>query len=504
MIYQTSIMELHNFLISFIALILWFFIKPYLHRRSSNLPPGPTGLPIIGSLHLLGSHPNQSLAKLAKLHGPLFTLSLGSVTTIVASSPETAKEILQKQEKIFSARTVPDVITAQPNPQATLAWVPGDHLWRNRRRICSTRMFTNQRLDSLQELRHRKVEHMVSHIKKHCSGTGAGEAVGIGRLAFGTTLNLISNTIFSVDMVDPEFETAQEFNDLVWRTMEDGGKPNLSDFFPALRRLDLQGTKRHIRPAYERLHEIFEETIEKRVKERSKGMERKGDFLDVLLDQCEEDGSGFDRQTIKPLIVDLFIAGSDTSAMTTEWGMAELLRNPEILRKVREEILEAIGKASPVRESDFEKLPYLQAVVKETMRLHPAAPLLLPYRAENDTVMFGYTVPKNSQVLVNAWAIGRDPQYWDNPSEFRPERFLGSDLDYKGRDFEYIPFGAGRRICPGMPLAIRMVNLMLASIIQSFTWRLPEGTTPEKLDMEELFGLTLRKAVPLLAIPSME
>nr|GMC50217.1 geraniol 8-hydroxylase-like [Ipomoea batatas] len=184
--------------------------------------------------------------------------------------------------------------------------------------------------------------------------------------------------------------------------------------------------------------------------------------------------------------------------------MAELLHKPEILRKVREEILEAIGKASPVRESDFEKLPYLQAVVKETMRLHPAAPLLLPYRAENDTVMFGYTVPKNSQVLVNAWAIGRDPQYWDNPSEFRPERFLGCDLDYKGRDFEYIPFGAGRRICPGMPLAIRMVNLMLASIIQSFTWRLPEGTTPEKLDMEEQFGVTLRKAVPLLAIPSME
>lgn len=184
--------------------------------------------------------------------------------------------------------------------------------------------------------------------------------------------------------------------------------------------------------------------------------------------------------------------------------MAELLRKPKLLRKVREEILQAIGKTSTVRESDFQKLPYLHAVVKETMRLHPAAPLLLPYRAENDTVVLGYTVPKNSQVLVNAWAIGRDPEYWENPSEFRPERFMGCDVDYKGRDFEYIPFGAGRRICPGMPLAIRMVNLMLAAIIQSFTWRLPEGTTAEKLDMEEQFGVTLRKAVPLLAIPSME
>ncbi|KAM3233219.1 hypothetical protein P3L10_018578 [Capsicum annuum] len=159
--------------------------------------------------------------------------------------------------------------------------------------------------------------------------------------------------------------------------------------------------------------------------------------------------------------------------------MAELLRKPEELNKVRQEINEKIGTERPVKESDIDKLPYLQAVVKETLRLHPAAALLLPHKAQNDIEVLGYTVPKDSQVFVNAWVIGRDPKSWVRPLEYLPERFIESSVSYKGRDFEYIPFGAGRRICPGMPLAIRMVNLMLASIIQPFSWKLPKGMAPE-------------------------
>ncbi|CAN4099800.1 unnamed protein product [Withania somnifera] len=497
-------MELPILLFGTIIIFSWFFIKSLIlkFKSSRKLPDGPTGLPIIGSILELRSRPHRSLAELAKIHGPLMTLKLGSITTIIASSSETAKQILQKYDKLFSARMVPDAVTCQPNPEATMAWVPADNMWRNKRRICNTQMFTNQRLDSLQDLRHQKAEQLVSHIRKLYEN---GSAVDIGRVAFATMLNLISRTIFSIDLVDLEFETAQEFKDLVWSINEYAGKPNLSDYFPVLKWLDLQGVKRHVRPAYIRLHEIFEQQIEKRVQERGAGMKNKGDFLDVLLDQCEEEGnSGIDRNTIKPLFVDLFVAGSDTSAITTEWAMAELLRKPEALNKVRLEIIEQIGTERPVKESDIGKLPYLEAVVKETMRLHPAAPLLLPRKALNDTEVFGYTVPKDSQVFVNAWAIGRDPKSWIRPLEFLPERFFESNLDYKGRDFEYIPFGAGRRICPGMPLAIRMVNLMLASIIQPFNWKLPKGMAPENLDMEEQYGVTLRKDTPLVAIPSME
>ncbi|KAL3500051.1 hypothetical protein ACH5RR_039144 [Cinchona calisaya] len=296
-------MELHILLFS-ISLLL-FIIKQFIHGSSSTKPPpGPKGFPIIGSLFELGTKPNQSLAALAKIHGPIMTLKLGSITAIIASSPETAKEILQKREQIFSDRTIPEVITAQPNPQATLAWVPGDHRWRNRRRICSTQMFTTQRLDSLQHLRHKKVEELLLYFRKQ---SAKGAPIDIGGAAFATTLNLMSNTIFSIDMVDSEFETAQEFKDLVWRIMEDAGKPNLSDYFPLIKWLDVQGVKRHIRPAYERLHEIFDQVIVNRLEARELGASRKDDFLDVLLDQCDEEGSGFNRETIKPLILVSFL-----------------------------------------------------------------------------------------------------------------------------------------------------------------------------------------------------
>lgn len=181
--------------------------------------------------------------------------------------------------------------------------------------------------------------------------------------------------------------------------------------------------------------------------------------------------------------------------------MAELLRNPEVMRKARSEIIRVIGSERAVKESDIDGLPYLQAVVKETLRLHPAAPLLLPYKARNDAEICGYTIPKGANVLVNIWAINRDPKYWNHPLKFYPERFIGSKLDYKGGSFEFIPFGAGRRLCLGLPLATRMVNLMLASMILSFDWKLPQGISPKDLDMQEHFGMTLKKAKPLYAIP---
>ncbi|KAL5560725.1 hypothetical protein UlMin_036936 [Ulmus minor] len=426
------------------------------------------------------------------------TIRLGSIPTVVASSPEIAQKIFQRHDEAFSDRTIPDVITAQPNPESTLAWVPGDHKWRNRRRFCSSQLFAAHRLDKFQHLRRDKVRQLIQHLNKHSL---SGTAVDLGQAAFGTTLNLMSNTIFSVDLVDSEFESAQEFKDLVWRIMEDAGKINLSDYFPVLQRFDLQGVKRHIKVSYERLHEIFDELIDKRLEERRGSGFRTGDFLDLLLDQCQEHGSDFNRTSIKPLILDLFIAGSDTSAITTEWAMAELLRQPSVLQKARKELSQVIGSNREVEESDTDKLPYLQAITKETLRLHPAVPLLLPYKATKDAEINGYTIPKGTQVLVNAWAIGRDPKYWDEPDSFKPERFLDSNVDYKGRDFEYIPFGAGRRICPGLPLAERMVHLMLASVIHCFDWKLPQGMSPEELDMRDQFGVTLKKAVPLCAIP---
>ncbi|KAF3449995.1 hypothetical protein FNV43_RR06074 [Rhamnella rubrinervis] len=503
--------DLLYILVLCVSIFFFFFIGPFLLRsraRSSlRRPPGPTGLPLIGNLHQLGSHPHQSLSEMAKLYGPLMSLRLGFVTTIVASSPEMAREILHTNDQSFANRPVPDSVTAQPHVEGTLAWVPADQRWRNRRRICSTQMFTAQRLDFLQHFRHLKVQQLIDHVRKHCE---SATPVDIGSLAFATTLNLVSNTIFSVDIIDPKFERAQEFKEVVWRIMEDAGKPNVSDYFPALKRFDLQRVRRHVRVSYLRMHEIFVEIIAKRLESRSPSNKMvHGDFLDVLLDQCDEQGpaAGFSVETIKPLILDLFIAGSDTSGSTTEWAMAELLRKPSLMEKAKKE-LEKVVRSGDVKESDVERLPYLQAIVKETLRLHPPTPLLLPYVAGNDVqvnISKGeyYTIEKGNQVLVNAWSMGRNPKYWKEPTSFLPERFLENNMDYRGiKDFEYIPFGAGRRICPGLPLANRMINLMLASLLHSFNWKLPKGITPETLDMSEQFGITLRKAVSLSAIPT--
>ena len=185
-----------------------------------------------------------------------------------------------------------------------------------------------------------------------------------------------------------------------------------------------------------------------------------------------------------------------------EWAMAELLHNPDKMAKAKQELNQKIGSGSSVKEQDILQLPYLDAVIKETMRLHPTAPLLLPHRAETDVELCGYIIPKHAQVFVNTWSITRDTAYWKEPTIFRPERFLNSDIDFRGRDLSFIPFGAGRRICPGVSLGVRMVNLLLATLIHNFDWKLPSGMETKDMDMKDKFGITLQKAEPLAAIPA--
>ena len=201
------------------------------------------------------------------------------------------------------------------------------------------------------------------------------------------------------------------------------------------------------------------------------------------------------------LYQDLFVAGVDTTSSTIEWAMAELLHNPEKIAQARDELEKVLGKDGFVQELDISKFPFLQAIAKETFRLHPPGPFLVPHKAETVVEMCGFTVPKNAQILVNVWAMGRDPSIWTDPNIFLPERFLEHTTDFKGQDFELIPFGAGRRICPGLPLANKMVHLMLASLVHCFHWRLADEMKPEDINMSETFGITLHRSEPLRAIP---
>ncbi|MFS7919806.1 putative geraniol 8-hydroxylase [Helianthus anomalus] len=197
----------------------------------------------------------------------------------------------------------------------------------------------------------------------------------------------------------------------------------------------------------------------------------------------------------------MFVGGTDTTSTTVEWAMTELLRNPDVMAKCKEELKHVIGKGKNIKDHDLSRLPYLLCIVNETLRLHPPVPLLIPRNVENPVKLCGYIIPKDTQVLVNAWAIGQDPTIWEDSKEFKPERFLTRQIDVRGQDFELIPFGAGRRICPGFPLALRTIPIILGSLVNNFDWNLDVILQPKELDMTERFGISLHKANPLSLIP---
>jgi flavonoid 3',5'-hydroxylase len=285
--------------------------------------------------------------------------------------------------------------------------------------------------------------------------------------------------------------------------MTSAGFFNIGDFIPSIAWMDLQG----IEGGMKRLHKRFDVLLTKMIEEHTTSAhERKGkpDFLDVVMANRENSsGERLTLTNIKALLLNLFTAGTDTSSSIIEWALAEMLNNPSILKRAHEEMDSVIGRNRRLEETDLQKLPYLQAICKETMRKHPSTPLNLPRVSTVACEVNGYYIPKNTRLSVNIWAIGRDPDVWENPLDFTPERFLSgknAKIDPRGNDFELIPFGAGRRICAGTRMGIVLVEYILGTLVHSFDWKLPNGTV--ELNMDESFGLALQKSVPLAAIVS--
>ncbi|AEC10569.1 Cytochrome P450 [Arabidopsis suecica] len=471
--------------------------------RAATLPPGPPRLPIIGNIHQVGKNPHSSFADLAKIYGPIMSLKFGCLNSVVITSPEAAREVLRTHDQILSGRKSNDSIRCFGHEEVSVIWLPPSSArWRMLRKLSVTLMFSPQRTEATKALRMKKVQELVSFMNE---SSERKEAVDISRASYTTVLNIISNILFSVDLGSYDSKKSNEFQDTVIGAMEAAGKPDAANYFPFMGFLDLQGNRKAMRGLTERLFRVFRGFMDAKIAEKSLGNYSKDvsnrDFLDSLLILNEGDEAELDNNDIEHLLLDMFTAGTDTSSSTLEWAMAELLRNPKTMVKAQAEMDRVLGQNSVVQESDISGLPYLQAVVKETFRLHPAAPLLVPRKAESDVEVLGFMVPKDTQVLVNVWAIGRDPSVWENPSQFEPERFMGKDIDVKGRDYELTPFGGGRRICPGLPLAVKTVSLMLASLLYSFDWKLPNGVVSEDLDMDETFGITLHRTNTLYAIP---
>ncbi|KAK9052641.1 hypothetical protein SSX86_029271 [Deinandra increscens subsp. villosa] len=479
-------------LIFVISWLLWMLTK----KKLGSLPPGPPSLPLIGNLLSLDPELHSYFATVAKTYGPISRLWLGQKLGILITSPALAREVLKLNDTIFANRDVPVAGKEAAYGGNDIVWSPYGDQWRMLRKICVREMLGNQVLDSVYSLRRKEIRNTVKYLYNH-----AGSPVNVGEQMFLTVLNVITGMMWggTVKPVDRE-RLGGEFRQVINEITGYLGMPNLSDFYPGLAPFDPQGVKRKMKVLAKKFDVIFEKMIDQRRKMSSGDVNNK-DFLQFLL-QLKDGGDSnppFTITHLKALLMDMVVGGTDTTSNSVEFALAEMMNQPDILKKAQYELETVVGKENIVEESHINKLPYLQAIMKETLRLHPTLPLLVPHCPSESCVIGGYTIPKGARVFVNAWAIHRDPAIWENPLEFRPQRFLDGKWDYTGNDYAYFPFGSGRRICAGTAMAERMFMFLLGSIIHSFDWELGQG---KKHDLSEKFGIVLKKKVALTAIPT--
>ncbi|WOG96461.1 hypothetical protein DCAR_0415796 [Daucus carota subsp. sativus] len=487
-----------------ILVLRWLYGRIGLPNRK---PPGPPAWPLVGNIFDLGTMPHQDFYKLRPKYGPVLWLKLGLVDTMVIQSAKAAAELFKNHDAAFSDRQVPDALTACKYNQGSLAMGTYGPYWRTIRKLCSTEFLVTKRINDSTEIREKCVEKLVCWIEQNIASSqveGRSGQVELAQLLFLMSFNLVGNLMLSKDLLDLSSNQGREFFNAMNQVMKWAGTPNLADFLPFLKPFDPFKVRKNMAKDMGVAMNIISSFLKDRGHESLSTEKVKKDFLDVLLEYQGDGKEGPDKiseRNILIIILEMFFAGSETTSSSIEWAMAELLRNPESMRKVKTELESVIMPNKRVMESDMDKLPYLQAVVKETLRLHPTIPLLMRRNSKEDTKFMGYHVPKNTQVFVNVWAIGRDPDAWEDPLSFKPERFIGSNINYNGQHYELLPFGSGRRICVGMALAHRVLHLTLATLLWTFDWELDRSVTPGSLDMAERMGITLRKLEPLKAIP---
>ncbi|KAG2666508.1 hypothetical protein I3760_15G064800 [Carya illinoinensis] len=495
-------------LLLFIFFLLW---KSTAQKTApqSRLPPEVGGAwPMIGHLHLLArSKPAHiTLGYMADKYGPIFTIRLGVHKAIVVSNSEIAKECFTTKDKVFANRPKAMAVELMGYNYALFAFSPYGSYWRQVRRITTLELLSNQRLEMFKHIRESEVNTAIKETYKLLVNNNKHVLVDMNRWFDKITLNMVFRMVVGKRFAWAATEDEDEVNDLGYqKTLKDIsmliGKFVVSDALPYLRWLDLGGDKRAMKKVAREIDHVLKGLLEEH-KQRNLSSEVKNapqDFMDVLLSIVTDNTeiSNFDADTItKATCLNLILGGTDTTAVTMTWALSLLLNNREALKKVQQELDVQVGKARQVKDSDIQNLAYLQAVIKETMRLYPAGPLGVPHESSEDCTLAGYHVPAGTRLLVNLSKIHRDPNLWQDPTEFHPERFLTThkDINIRGQNFELMPFGSGRRVCPGMSLGLQLIQLTLATFLHAFDISTPSA---ESVDMVEKAGIASIKATPL-------
>ncbi|KAK4732892.1 hypothetical protein R3W88_025880 [Solanum pinnatisectum] len=489
------------FFVALVIIIILSFLLPKVKKNEKNiLPPGPLRLPFIGNLHQFdGLTPHIYFWKLSKKYGKIFLLKLGSTPIIVVSSAKLAKEVMKTQDLAFCSR--PFILGQQKlsyNNQDIATSPYNDH-WKELRKICVGHLFSLKKVQSFIPIREDEVSRMMKEISQQVV---TSRITNLSSILISLTTTIICRIAFGI-RYDEETHERRNFNELLKVTEEMLAGFFVSDYFPLLGWIDkLSGKINKLEKNFKDLDEFYEGLIEQHLNpNRPKSME--GDIIDLLLLLKKEKSTPIDLtfDNIKGISMNMLVAGTDTSAATIIWAMTALIANPNAMKKVQAEIREMIGEKSIVNEDKVQNLPYFKAVIKETFRLYPPVPLLVARETMQNSILDGYEIKPKTIVYVNAWAIGRDPEIWKNPEEFIPERFLNNDIDFKGQDFELIPFGAGRRGCPGIALGVANVELVLSNLLYAFDWELPRGMKIEDIDTDVLPGIIPHKKKPLCLVP---
>ncbi|CAH9100592.1 unnamed protein product [Cuscuta epithymum] len=484
-----------------------YLISKHFHRKFKNYPPAPfLTLPVVGHLYLFKKPLHKTLTNISKRYGPVVLLQFGSRKVLSVSSPSAVEECLSRNDVIFANR--PRLLAGKHigyNYTSLASASYGDH-WRNLRKIISTEILSNNRLQTLHETRANEVKSMI---RKLDSSSKAGSPVEMKTLFSELMLNLLMRMIagkrYYGDDKEVDVKEAARIREIVREVVLLGGATNAGDYVPSLSRVSvkLEESLRQLqlkRDDY--LQDLIRECREKKVNGGVDGggeaAGKKKSFVGVLLTRQAEEPEYYKDEIIRGLIGVILAAGIDTSSATMEWTLSLLLNHQQILKKAQEEIDDKVGYERLVEESDMVDLPYLNCIIKEAMRMHPAAPLAIPHESSKECTVAGYRIPKGTMLLLNLYSIQRDPKYWDEPERFKPERFkdLVANTTPKEQGYKWMPFGLGRRGCPGEALAWRMVGMSLASIIQCFDW---ERLGSELIDMSEEIGVTMPKATPLVA-----
>nr|VDD37714.1 unnamed protein product [Brassica oleracea] len=464
-----------------------------------NLPPGPPRLPIIGNLHQLGSKPHRSMFKLSEKYGSLMSLKFGNVYTVVASTPETVKDVLKTFDVDCCSRPYMTYAARLSYNRKDLGFSPYSKYWRELRKLTVTELYTAKRVKSFGHIREQEVASLVDFIKQSAS---LEKQVNINLKLLKLSASVICRLGFGISLEGSKLESSYE--EVIQGIMEVVGSFAAADCFAIVGGLidRLTGLHSKCEKVFKAMDTFFDQAIKHHLDDES----IQDDIIHLLLKmERGEIGLGefqLTRNHTKGILLNILAAGIDTaSAQTATWVMTHLIANPRVMKKVQAEVREVIKNKDDITEENIAKLEYLKMVIKETFRINPLVPLLVPRETLKDIKIAGYNIPKKTWIHVNIWAVHRNPNVWKDPEAFIPERFMDNEIDYRGLNFELLPFGSGRRMCPGMGMGMSLVHLTLVNLLYRFDWKLPEGMSPKDVDLEESYGLVCPKKVPLELIP---